>query len=1365
MSYLDLNPTTGSLQRDYQNRGSFRKAYARWVLENFGAEHRAKLKQQRDTARLDRSHHEATHKKKQEELEFRKESDKQLKDDEIPIESDIYRRDREAIEGKYTAGLPAHTEKAQVGIVGAGMAGLFAGLILQSLNVEFEVLESSERVGGRIYTWYSPGNYNALVENNACLYGEVGGMRLPKYSEDMLPVQQMALAVNAVLHRKGMDDQKVYWRKFYYDSPMQPLRYNNMSEPTTAEEAKLGSLNFDVKKGGNVPMVWLTAKQEDGQDYLPIHKVLDMVNAPFLEAINRLFAEGFELLMQFDQYSMWDYLTTQFRLGDLGKYYDPEMGIKSDPLPWSVVNFLETTNAGTGMYSVSFVEMVIAVYDWGGSKNPYEPKDPNIHMLTVNKGMQNLPDACRLVLDMNGSVTISEGQDAQRDVGMLPQSDGRYKYDPPNLLQDEWDLHPVERLGIATSYEEIVRRQRVYTSHKVTAMRPVRDQMQRLSGMQVTLAINGSTEVRTYPYVITTLPNSAYSNLLEEDVSFAKAQALRSSNYMSSFKAFITFTRQFWSDRGIKGGVATTDRPIRQIVFPSYGYNATGGVLQVYCWGEDARKLGALGEEERIQECLKSIQYLYPHIKMDDVLPNPRDYASTAKTWFWDQHAGGGAFALFKPGQFKYLYPSLLTPEFDGRLNFAGECCSVHHGWIVGALDSAYNAVLNILGHAGEDEKIKQMTKTWGTFTVPDIMGDPATANIMHYEYQYNPDDRKAATLPPSGGPSIYSEEDYVFEGEVPAFVKKYDTVPQSMKSSTRDKQVLAMLNATWNENVTRRDKLPPVQVADTDSSVRKLEAIYYGNNFQTIPAPKFWLKDDDEFARQQLAGFMPNLLQNVSNLNFNRLLREARIDPAHIPGGLETVKYVADYRHYLNACTITPVGHYLAKPLVLFTVNDNNELMPVGIQLEEDGELFTPNMINAENAWLLAKMQTNCAGQTLHDVGFHQLHTHQICAMVSIALFSQEVFNPTTSPQSREEFQQHPVFKLLRPHLVKALEFQKNIYNQDYRPHAQSFPDTRVLNGAPGVYNVGFIYDLIFSCGRIGNYQLQDKMYNDNDKFRFLDLAIPINAERRGVEQTPFSYAYIHDARLWYDAISDFVKNFIAIQYRQSDQAVAEDIQLQRFFSKLTPAFNHVNDQSVAHRLPDEGEDERVAHRFPDKVKTVEKLHEVLTMFIWQFTVQHTVVNDGSYNHGAFVPNASFLMYPLPQGKLSSHWTSDDVLACLPSQTHTYDQIGKMTFKDIQINASLTGQGPYPETVLGRGVLEPSIDFLQDSYGFVTTELRDVVFKYYQDVVKIGEAIAARQARDTAKYLSSRPGATAIPETVVFDLITPTNVMNAIQT
>ena len=1264
-----------------------------------------------------------------------------------------------------------------VGIVGGGFAGLFSGLILQSLGIESEVFESSDRVGGRISTWYST-DHSPDDPNRAGLYGEVGGMRVPQFSEDMLPVQQLALAVNSVLERSGLEDQKVIWRRFYYNSPQQRLRYNNMPAPITAQTAGVDSLDFGQEKGGDVPQVWVTEKKDAGGNlYLPINVVLDKVNTPFIDAINRSFAEGFAMLMQYDQYSMWDYLTTVFTLGDLQEYYDPAMGARSDLLPWSVASYLETTNVGTGMYAVSFVEMVIAVYDWGGSKNPYRPEDPTVRMLTVDQGMQRFPDACRTVLDLEEGVTPADGHLAQVQVGLLPEvKDGPYSYTAPNLTPDAEPpgaptRSPERKEGRACAATRAPRtRQRVFLQHKVTELKHDPALYNGQGGMKVTLnkqSERGEEEIqKQYPYVIATLPFGAYLNgefgrNLLEDISFAKAQAIRECDYMAAFKAFLTFKTQFWTRVGPRQeggyGAASTDRPNRQIIYPSYGYDGTPGVLQVYCWAQDARRLGALDDKERIAECLKGIAYLYPDVDVDAEFAGYDD-GRTTKTWFWDSHAAGGAFALFNPGQFKNLYSALLTPEFGGCLNFAGESASVHHGWILGALDSAYNAVLNILMQAGRKDLIQQMKETWGTFSAPDIAPDAATANVMEFAYAYNEVDRKASSVPPKKSASIYGESRFEFTGNVPAFIKDYGTVPDAMTTTAKDKAVLAMLNNQWNANVEQRAQKRAsgegggATPREGATAVELLEATYYGDNFQTIPAPRFWLKDDDEFARQQLAGFMPNLLTRVDPGQLQGLLAKAGIAHPQELGPLERIQYVADYRRYLEACTVIPTGYYLPKPIIFFTVTEKNELMPVGIQLEPAGELFTPGMPNAANAWLLAKMLTNCAGQTLHDVGFHQLLTHQICAMVSIALFSEEVFNPAREQGSGPAFQEHAVFKLLRPHVVKTVEFQQTIYNRGYDPYNPGFPATRTPPQSPGVYNLGFVYDLIFSCGRIGNYQLQDKMYNDGGNFRFLEQAIPIDAERRGVVNTLFSYAYVHDAMLWYRAIHKFIGDFVDTHYAGGDEAVAGDVQLQRFFDKLIPAFNHVDGVTQA-------------QRFPASVRTKPELKEVLTMFVWQFSVQHTVVNDGAYNQAAFVPNASTLMYAPPAGKPSREWSPDDVIACLPSQTTLYPELGNMNFLDVQLNASVTGQGPYPDTYLGRGVLEPSLDVLQDSYVFSDRKLRAVVDRFYQDIRTVAEAIQLRQAQDIARYLALHPESKHVPETVVFNLLAPANVMNTIQT
>lgn len=72
--------------------------------------------------------------------------------------------------------------KYKVGIIGAGCAGLFTGLVFDhlkdfyGLDVEYEILESNkeERLGGRLYTHY----FNN-PKNHPHDYYDVGAMRFP----------------------------------------------------------------------------------------------------------------------------------------------------------------------------------------------------------------------------------------------------------------------------------------------------------------------------------------------------------------------------------------------------------------------------------------------------------------------------------------------------------------------------------------------------------------------------------------------------------------------------------------------------------------------------------------------------------------------------------------------------------------------------------------------------------------------------------------------------------------------------------------------------------------------------------------------------------------------------------------------------------------------------------------------------------------------------------------------------------------------------------------------------------------------------------------------------------------------------------
>jgi len=84
-----------------------------------------------------------------------------------------------------------------------------------------------------------------------------------------------------------------------------------------------------------------------------------------------------------------------------------------------------------------------------------------------------------------------------------------------------------------------------------------------------------------------------------------------------------------------------------------------------------------------------------------------------AKDWYADPFTGG-SWASFGPAQFSELYPSWGQPIAGGRLIFAGEALSEVHGWVEGALRSAYWAVYKMLRAADLPEELARLKARWG---------------------------------------------------------------------------------------------------------------------------------------------------------------------------------------------------------------------------------------------------------------------------------------------------------------------------------------------------------------------------------------------------------------------------------------------------------------------------------------------------------------------------------------------------------------------------------------------------------------------------------------------------------------------------
>ena len=63
----------------------------------------------------------------------------------------------------------------KVGIIGAGIAGLYLAMLCDCLGIDYDILEASDRAGGRVYTYQFPKGDTSIRHN----YYDVGAMRFP----------------------------------------------------------------------------------------------------------------------------------------------------------------------------------------------------------------------------------------------------------------------------------------------------------------------------------------------------------------------------------------------------------------------------------------------------------------------------------------------------------------------------------------------------------------------------------------------------------------------------------------------------------------------------------------------------------------------------------------------------------------------------------------------------------------------------------------------------------------------------------------------------------------------------------------------------------------------------------------------------------------------------------------------------------------------------------------------------------------------------------------------------------------------------------------------------------------------------------
>lgn len=257
------------------------------------------------------------------------------------------------------------------------------------------------------------------------------------------------------------------------------------------------------------------------------------------------------------------------------------------------------------------------------------------------------------------------------------------------------------------------------------------------SKWQTTVNIAGEEMPRSYSGVFNTTSMGCLGQIdtVGLDLSEEQQIAIRCLSYDRACKVAIKFKKAWWVDLGLpvgKGGVSSTDLPIRTIVYPSWvdgDKDQPVILISSYTWALDATRISSLIESHTdpvanaklLELVLRDLAQVFENqISYDEL--SSLVIAHHAYSYSEDPNTAG-AFALFGPGQFSNLYPYVQESANNNCFYMVGEAVSAHHAWIVGALISAYTQLNQFLYAWNRPDLAKKLKDSWfggGEGEVPD---------------------------------------------------------------------------------------------------------------------------------------------------------------------------------------------------------------------------------------------------------------------------------------------------------------------------------------------------------------------------------------------------------------------------------------------------------------------------------------------------------------------------------------------------------------------------------------------------------------------------------------------------------------------
>jgi monoamine oxidase len=179
-----------------------------------------------------------------------------------------------------------------------------------------------------------------------------------------------------------------------------------------------------------------------------------------------------------------------------------------------------------------------------------------------------------------------------------------------------------------------------------------------------------------------------------------KLDSIHNTIYCPATKVAFHTKEAFWQQQGINGGASFSGAGVRQTYYPSVKFNPNHGsvMLASYTIGDDADVLGNMTEQQRHDYVKDVVGKVHPELLAEGMVSNVASIAWGNYEW-----SAGGCTVHWgndTSDESNHTVNYLEAARPQNNMFFAGEHCSRFPAWLQGSIESALEAVYDIVSHA-----------------------------------------------------------------------------------------------------------------------------------------------------------------------------------------------------------------------------------------------------------------------------------------------------------------------------------------------------------------------------------------------------------------------------------------------------------------------------------------------------------------------------------------------------------------------------------------------------------------------------------------------------------------------------------------